>query len=215
MHGLAQAFHAIWPRPSHSQGKHRMPRLILASTSFYRKSQLALLKIPFDAIAPDVDEDAFKAQNFSPRELALRLAIEKARAVAQIHPDAVVIGGDQLVSFQDQILGKPRTEENAIEQLSKLAGHPHDLITAVAVCHQGACETHVDETRLWMRPLDREALERYVRTDRPLDCAGSYKIESLGIALFERIETQDHTAITGLPLLAITRLLCAFGMVVP
>jgi septum formation protein len=192
-----------------------MPRLILASTSPYRKAQLEQLKFPFDAFAPNVDEDAFKSQNQSPRELAQRLAIDKAQAVARKHPEAVVIGGDQLVSFEGEILGKPQTEESAIEQLAKLAGHPHDLITAVAVCHQGACETHLDETRLWMRPLDREAIERYVLADRPLDCAGSYKIESLGITLFERIETQDHTAITGLPLLAITRLLNVAGIPVP
>ena len=192
-----------------------MPRLILASTSPYRKAQLEQLKIPFAAMASNVDEDAFKSQDLSPRELALRLAIEKAQAVAKNHLEAVVIGGDQLVSFGGQILGKPQTEENAIEQLARLAENSHDLITAVAVCHQGACQTHIDETRLWMRPLGREALERYVRADRPLDCAGAYKIESLGIALFERIETQDHTAITGLPLLAIVRLLNAAGIQVP
>src|SRR5688572_3603134 len=112
-----------------------MPRLILASTSPYRKTQLEQLRIPFDAISPNLDEDAFKLQNLSPRDLALRLAIEKAQAVARDRPESVVIGGDQLVSFQDQILGKPLTEENAIAQLARLSGHPHDLITAVAVCH--------------------------------------------------------------------------------
>jgi septum formation protein len=105
--------------------------------------------------------------------------------------------------------------ENAIDQLAFLAGQAHILITAVAVCHRGSCETHVDETRLWMRPLSRDAISRYVQIDRPLDCAGGYKIESLGITLFERIDTQDHTAITGLPLLAITKLLNACGLLVP
>jgi septum formation protein len=135
--------------------------------------------------------------------------------VASTQPDAVVIGGDQLVSFQNRILGKPLTQDKAIEQLLMLAGEPHDLITAVAVCHQGTCQTHIDETRLWMRPLDQKAMTRYVLMDQPLDCAGAYKIESLGIALFERIETQDHTAITGLPLLAITHMLNAVGIPIP
>lgn len=191
------------------------PRLILASTSSYRKAQLEQLRIPFDALAPNVDEDAFKSQNHSPRELALRLAIEKAQRVAKDHPEAVVIGGDQLVSFEGRILGKPGTQENAVKQLLMLAGRAHDLITAVAVCHRGTCQTHLDETRLWMRPLGREAITRYIQADLPLDCAGAYKIESLGITLFERIETEDHTAITGLPLLAITRLLNAAGITVP
>ena len=191
------------------------PRLILASTSPYRKAQLAQLRIPFEAIAPEADEDAFKAQNLPPLELAQRLAIEKANAVAKQHSDAIVIGGDQLVAFEDQILGKPHTAMKAVEQLMKLAGHSHVLITAVAVCHAGSCHVHADQTRLWMRPLDRTAIERYVREDKPLDCAGSYKIESLGITLFERIETEDHTAITGLPLLAITKLLNAAGILVP
>jgi septum formation protein len=191
------------------------PRLILASTSPYRKAQLSQLRIPFEAIAPNVDEDEFKSRQLLPLELAQRLAIEKAQAVARTHPEAVVIGGDQLVSFADQILGKPHTVANAVEQLLRLAGQSHNLITAVAVCHNGSCHTHADQTRLWMRPLARDAIERYVRMDLPLDCAGAYKIESLGISLFERIETEDHTAITGLPLLAITRLLNEAGIPVP
>jgi septum formation protein len=190
-------------------------QLILASTSAYRKSQLSKLRIPFTALAPNVDEEAFKQRIQDPQELALRLAVEKAQAIAESHPDAVVIGGDQLVSFQGQILGKPHTAERAVDQLLQLAGQEHILITAVAVCHQGTFQTHVDETRLWMRPLDRETAERYVSADQPLDCAGAYKIESLGISLFDRIETEDHTAITGLPLLAITKLLNAAGIPVP
>lgn len=192
-----------------------MPRLILASTSPYRKAQLDRLKIPFEAIAPKVDEDAFKEKEHRPRELALTLAIEKAEAVARAHPEAVVIGGDQLVSFEGEILGKPGTPEKAARQLLRLRGRRHDLITAIAICHRGNRQTHVDETRLWMRAFDRETAERYVRSDEPSDCAGAYKIESLGIALFDRIESEDHTAITGLPLLAITRMLNASGIPVP
>ncbi len=191
------------------------PRLILASISPYRKAQLERLKIPFETLPSHVDEDAFKSQENRPRELALQLAIEKAEAVAKDHPDAVVIGGDQLVAFEGAILGKPHTKENALLQLRGFVGKPHELITAVAVCHQGHRLTHVDHTRLWMRSLDQAALERYIDTDHPLDSAGSYLIESQGIALFERIESEDHTAIMGLPLLAIVRMLSDMGIPVP
>jgi septum formation protein len=191
------------------------PPLILASTSPYRKAQLAKLRIPFECLSPHVDEEAFKQSEQDPRKLALRLAVEKAQAIAKTRPDAVVIGGDQLVSFQGEILGKPHTAEQAVAQLLRLAGQQHALITAIAVCHQGTCQAHVDETRLWMRPLDRETAQRYVQAEQPLDCAGSYKIESQGIALFERIETEDHTAITGLPMLTVARLLNALGIAVP
>jgi 7-methyl-GTP pyrophosphatase len=191
------------------------PRLILASTSAYRKAQLEKLQLSFECLAPDVNEESLKSVVQNPRELALRLAVEKAKAIARNHPRAVVIGGDQLVFFRGDVLGKPLTRENAVQQLMRLAGQQHALITAVAVCHRGHCQTHVDETRLWMRPIDRETAVRYVLSDQPLDCAGSYKIESLGISLFDRIETQDHTAITGLPLLAITKLLNSVGIAIP
>ena len=198
-----------------SMNKTSGPTLILASTSPYRKAQLAKLRIPFVALAPNVDEEAYKQRIANPKELALRLAVEKAKAVAESHPEAVVLGGDQLVSFQSRILGKPHTAERAVEQLLQLAGQEHVLITAVAVFHEGSCRSHVDETRLRMRPFDRQTAERYVSLDQPLDCAGSYKIESLGISLFESIETEDHTAITGLPLITVTRLLNAVGIPVP
>ena len=162
-----------------------------------------------------VDEDKRKAVMTSPRDLALALATDKVQAVARNHPHAIVIGGDQLVSLENDVLGKPGTTENAIEQLLRMSGNPHDLITAIAVVHNGEISTHVDETRLWMRSLDRASAERYVLADQPLDCAGAYKIESLGIALFEKIESQDHTAITGLPLIAITRLLSEHGIAIP
>lgn len=191
------------------------PALILASTSPYRRAQLEKLQIPFQVMASDVDEDDFKKREHRPRELAVQLAIAKAEKIARDHPEAVVIGGDQLVSFDGEILGKPHTRDKAIEQLVRLAGQKHVLITAVAVCHRGVRQTHLDQTQMWMRHFNHDTAARYVDADQPLDCAGAYKIESLGIALFERIETQDHTAITGLPMLAITKLLNAVGITVP
>ncbi len=190
-------------------------RVILASTSPYRKAQLESLRIAFEALDPGVDEADLKRTVSHPRELAIGLAVAKAEAIARQDAEAVVIGGDQLVSFEGEILGKPGAPENAVEQLLRLAGHCHELVTAVAISHQGKTRTHLDQTRLWMRDLDRAAAERYVAADRPLDCAGAYKIESLGIALFERIESSDHTAITGLPLMAVSKLLNDLGIPIP
>ncbi len=192
-----------------------LPRVILASTSPYRKAELERLGIAFESLAPHVDEDDYKNRESNPQELALGLAVAKAEAIAGRFPEAVVIGGDQLVSFEGETLGKPLTQENAVQQLLRLAGCCHELVTAVAVCHRGQIQTHVDRTQLWMRPLDRAAAERYVAADEPLDCAGAYKIESLGISLFERIESNDHTAITGLPLMAVAKMLCACGIPIP
>ena len=160
--------------------ERRVPRVILASTSPYRKSQLECLRIPFDALAPHVDEAGYKMRESNPRALALELAIAKAEAIASQFPEAVVIGGDQLVSFEGEILGKPLTQENAVEQLLRLAGHRHELITAVAVRHQGETQTHVDQTQLWMRDLDRATAERYVAADQPLDCAARTKSNPWG-----------------------------------
>ncbi|MCA9113822.1 MAG: septum formation protein Maf [Planctomycetaceae bacterium] len=189
--------------------------LILASTSPWRREQLARLGLPFQCVDPAVDEDVWKARLTDPRELAGTLAREKARAVAAQHPEAVVIGGDQLVSFGSTILGKPGTAEGAVEQLLQLAGQTHELLTAVCLCHHGRELNHLDVTRLTMRSLDRGALTRYVAADDPVGCAGSYMLEQRGITLFERIESADHTAIIGLPLIALTGLLRQLGFEVP
>lgn len=188
--------------------------LILASTSPYRREQLARLRIPFTCESPGVDEDACKALGLAPRELAERLAVAKAEAVAARFPEATIIGGDQLVSFDGDVLGKPGSRDRAIEQLARLAGRSHELITALAIRHAGTTLVHVDVTRLHVRDLDREAIARYVDADQPFDCAGSYKLESLGIVLFKAIESADQTAITGLPLIALTSMLrdCGYRM---
>ena len=189
--------------------------LILASTSPWRRELLARLGLPFTCEDPAVDEDAWKSRLSDPRELAITLAREKARAVAARHPQSVVIGGDQLACIDGTILGKPGTAERAVEQLAQLAGRTHELITAICVCHGGQTLEHLDVTRLTMRPLDRAALGRYVAADNPTGCAGSYMLEQRGITLFEQIDSADHTAITGLPLIALTGLLTELGFEVP
>ena len=191
--------------------------LILASTSPYRRALLERLGLPFRCRAPGVDEDPLKHQGLSPRELAERLAIAKADAVARLEPDprSIVMGSDQLVAFEGRVLGKPGSVERAVEQLLSLAGRDHELITAMAVIQGTRVLQHTDVARLHMRPLSRDEIERYVLADQPIDCAGSYKLEARGIALFDQIISDDHSAITGLPLMALTTILRDLGVAIP
>jgi septum formation protein len=191
--------------------------LILASTSPYRRALVERLGVPFRCVAPPVDEDALKGEMIgaTPRALAERLALAKAAAVAVMEPEAVVIGGDQLVSFEGSILGKPGTIDRAIAQLRSMSGRPHQLITAISVFHAGIPYAHADVTTLHFRQLTLDEIRRYVEVDLPLDCSGSYKLESRGIALFERIESADHSAIVGIPLIALTSILRSIGFEIP
>lgn len=189
------------------------PRLVLASTSRYRRALLERLGVPFTVAAPAVDEDAYR--HLSPDAMASELARLKAEAVQM--PEALVIGSDQVAEIDGLVLTKPGTPERAVAQLERLAGRTHRLITAVAV-HDGARgETwaDVDVHRLTMRPLSRALIEAYVAHDRPLDCGGSYRLEGRGIALFSEIQADpsfaDDTAIVGLPLGKLCALLSRAG----
>lgn len=189
--------------------------LILASTSPYRRELLMRLGVPFECHPSGIDEDKFKADGIGPIELARTLATEKALKLVITHPLATIIGCDQVVDVEGRILGKPGTLEAAVEQLSLLSGRSHRLVTAVCVWHEGQIHTHVDLTALTMRAMAAEAIARYLAIDQPLDCAGSYKLEARGITLFERIESDDHTAIIGLPLIALTTILKRCGYEIP
>ena len=190
-------------------------KLILASTSPYRAAQLRRLGLEFEICDPQVDESSFKQAGLAPEILAETLAMEKAKGVFQQNPGAIVIGGDQLVSFEETILGKPGTAERALEQLSVMQGKTHLLITAISVLGPDFSETHINYTKLKMRPLDLDAIKRYVEFDQPLNCAGAYKLESQGITLFEEIQSSDHSAISGIPLIALTTLLMQAGVTLP
>jgi len=192
-----------------------MPPLLLASTSRYRKELLERLGLPFQAVAPQVDEDAVKGGGLAPQQVAEVLAERKAAAVAARHPEAVVIGSDQLVALDGEVLGKAGTRERAVEQLRALRGRTHELLTAVCILHPGPARRHTAIARLTMRQLDDAALARYVAADDPVDCAGSYKLECRGIALFSRIDCEDHSAIVGLPLLWLSAALAQLGYPVP
>ena len=192
-----------------------MPDLVLASTSRYRRELMARLGLPFRAVAPACDEEALKVPGLAPAALATMLARAKAESLRAAEPGAVIIGSDQIAALGDVVLGKPGTAERAAAQLAMLAGRTHVLVTAVAVAHAGGVVEHVDVTRLTMRPLSPEQIARYVAADMPTDCAGAYKLEARGIALFSRIESEDHSAVTGLPLIALCTMLASLGFPVP
>lgn len=187
------------------------PPLILASTSIYRRELLERLRLPFAVESPGVEEVALPGE--APSALAGRLARAKAEAVASRHPGAVVIGSDQVADLNGTALGKPGTAERARAQLSAASGQTVVFHTAVAISRPGGAPLeHVDETRVRFRILDAATVERYVAIDRPLDCAGGFRSEGLGIALFEAIENEDPTALVGLPLAWVARSLASLGL---
>ena len=190
-------------------------RLVLGSTSPYRRALLDRLGLPFDVARPDVDETP--APGESPAALALRLARAKAVAVAvaAAHPDAWVIGSDQVADLDGAPLGKSGNREAAIAQLEAMSARAVVFRTAVSVRRGDVAHDAVDATRVRFRPLTRAEIERYVDAEAPFDCAGSFKSEGLGIALFDAIETSDPTALVGLPLIATARLLRAAGFLLP
>lgn len=179
--------------------------LVLASTSPYRKDLLKRLGLPFKAVAPRVKEAVRKGE--SPAATALRLAEAKARAVAARFPRAVVVGADQVASLGASRLDKPGSHRRAVEQLRHVSGKTVQFHTAVAVLDARRIQSRVVRCRVTFRDLDESRIEAYLRRERPYDCAGSAKSEGLGIALIERIEGSDPTALVGLPLIALTQML--------
>lgn len=189
-------------------------RLLLASTSPYRRELLARLRLPFEVARPEVDEAPRDGE--TPVELVQRLAREKALAVAGRAGDAWVLGSDQVAELDGRPLGKPGHGEAAVAQLTALAGRTLPFHTAVALAHaDGRVSVALDTTHVRVRALSGDEIARYVALESPLDCAGSFKSEALGIALFDAIETQDPTALVGLPLIATARLLREAGFQLP
>jgi len=188
------------------------PRLILASTSRYRRELLARLHLPFEVHAPDVDETPLSGE--APAALAQRLAAAKALDVARRHPDAVVIGSDQVADLDGTPIGKPGTHARAIEQLRAMSGRSAVFHTAVSVqcLARGYAAAVLVPVTVRMRALGDDEIEHYLRTEQPYDCAGSAKAETLGIALLEAIESDDPTALVGLPLIRTCALLRGAGI---
>lgn len=189
--------------------------LILGSTSRYRQDLLKRLGLPFSVEAPGVDETPLP--NEAPAALALRLALAKARAVAARHPEAVVIGSDQVADLHGLALGKPGSYERAVAQLRQMRGQTVQFQTALAVVCQATGMERGDlaVVNVVFRELSDAEIERYLRIEQPYDCAGSAKSEGLGITLLDRIDNDDPTALVGLPLIRTARLLREAGMVLP
>jgi septum formation protein len=187
-------------------------RLVLGSSSPYRRELLARLKLAFEVDLPQVDETPRPGE--SPREMALRLALDKARAVAARHPDAAVIGSDQVADLAGEPLGKPGTHERAAAQLRRMSGQTVVFHTAVAVvCRAAGFEqSDLAPVRVTFRELADAEIESYLQAEMPYDCAGSARSEGLGIALLDAIESDDPSALVGLPLIRTCRMLRAAGV---
>ncbi|AWI80884.1 MAG: septum formation inhibitor Maf [Betaproteobacteria bacterium HGW-Betaproteobacteria-13] len=190
-------------------------KIVLASTSPYRKQLLERLQLPFETARPETDETALPGE--APAALAERLAVDKARAIADTLDDALVIGSDQVAYMGTEIFGKPGTVERAIAQLRRMSGQEVIFHTAVALIHASSkrvqCEGVV--TRVRFRTLSDDEICRYVDAEMPLDCAGSAKSEGLGISLLDALAGDDPTALIGLPLIALSRMLRTEGVLLP
>ena len=192
------------------------PRLILGSSSRYRKELLARLQLPFEIAIPDIDESPLNGE--APETTAMRLAREKAAAIAIQSPDALIIGSDQVATLDGEQIGKPGSHENALKQLQKMRGRR--VIFHTALCLWDSRKSTPEEsiqlqnvqTFVTFRNLSDAELDAYLRIEQPYDCAGSAKNEGLGIAVIEKIESTDPTALTGLPLIALTTMLRQAGM---
>ena len=187
-------------------------RLVLASTSRYRKELLGRLGVPFDVATPSADERPLG--NEAPEQTALRLASLKAQSVRAAHRDALIIGSDQVATSGGRTLGKPGDHASAVRQLRSISGKMADFHTALALLDaaSGTMQTRVVPCRVHFRTLDDGRIERYLQKEKPYDCAGSAKAEGLGIALIARIETEDPTSLIGLPLIALTEMLERAGL---
>lgn len=189
--------------------------LILASTSRYRKALLEKLGLPFQCASPEVDETPIPGE--SAKALVRRLARAKAMAIAERHDHGLIIGSDQVCVCDGQILGKPGTVENAVAQLMRAQGKRVTFLTGLCVIDaaSGHAEQMVEPFAVHFRSLDEAAIRRYVEAERPLDCAGSFKCEGMGIVLFEALEGRDPNALIGLPLIALIDLLGRHGLHLP
>lgn len=192
--------------------RHSKRSLVLASTSPYRRELLSRLGLAFESVAPKVDESRHDGE--APEALVQRLAEAKARAVAVRYPDALLIGSDQVAVIDGEILGKPGTHDAAAVQLRRLSGHKVSFLTGLCLLNSATGRVRLDMIpfHVVFRTLNDGMIERYLKREQPYNCAGSFKSEGLGIVLFERLEGDDPTALIGLPLIRLSRMLEAEGL---
>ncbi|MCC5854995.1 MAG: septum formation inhibitor Maf [Idiomarina sp.] len=186
--------------------------IVLASSSPYRRALLERLNLSFIAVAPEIDESPHP--NETPDALVKRLATNKAKALSDSYPGHLIIGSDQVAVFQQQILGKPGSSEAAIQQLTQFSGHAVSFLTGLSVLNTqtGEQRTIVEPFQVYFRSLTENEIITYIKEEQPLDCAGSFKSEGLGITLFERMEGNDPNALIGLPLIQLLSMLRSFGV---
>ena len=181
--------------------------LVLASTSPYRQELLTRLGLPFETASPDIDETRHADED--PEELVRRLSLEKAKAVAEKYPDALIIGSDQVATLGDTIIGKPGTHERAMEQLKAASGQSVTFLTGLSLYDavSGRSHTVCEPFRVDFRDLTEDEIDDYLRREEPYDCAGSFKSEGLGIALFSLMDGEDPNSLVGLPLIQLVSML--------
>jgi len=189
--------------------------LVLGSTSPFRKELLARLGVSFATAKPEIDESSLEGE--SPQALVERLAIEKAKSVGKEHPEALIIGSDQVAVIDDEVLGKPGNRDNAIAQLAAASGQIVTFHTGLCLLNaaSGHLQSLVEPFRVHFRKLQREQIERYVDLEQPFNCAGSFKSEGLGISLFRKLEGDDPNALVGLPLIRLIAMLDNEGIKIP
>lgn len=185
-------------------------KLLLASTSPYRKELLSRLEFPFEAAAPDYEEET--PAGLTPKEAALHHAVGKAQSLAARFPEHIIIGSDQVAELDGEMLGKPGTAENAVSQLAAMSGRTVEFHTGLALVWPGGTAGGVETFRVTLKPLTAAQIIAYVERERPVDCAGSFKVEGLGIALMEKLSGDDYTALIGLPLIRLCDLLQQCGV---
>lgn len=188
-------------------------QIILASGSSHKRKLLGRILEEFEPVSPKVEELVHDGE--APEETVLRLSLEKAQAVSARFPEAIVVATDQMVSIDGEVLGKPGTFEAAKKHLLRLQGRTHKLLTAVTVMQGGRKESTLEIHHMTMKPLTIEAIARYLVKDEPLDSAGAYKIETMGIALFSSIVGNDPVAIMGIPMIGLTKILKKWGVEIP
>ena len=187
-------------------------KIVLASSSKYRIQQLNDFGLDFLAVRPLFDEEKLKNKGLKPKKLCARLAYEKAASLTLQHADDVIIGADQLVSFRNEILGKPGTKKNAVKMLKKMQGKSHLLVTSVCMLYKNKKATRTVVANIKMRKLSNKEISQYVSLDNPIDCAGSYKLEKAGLSLVESLRVSDPSSLTGLPLIALRDLFLELGV---
>ncbi len=187
-----------------------MARLVLGSSSPFRKALLEKLDLSFDCDSPDIDETPLK--NESPKDMVVRLAKLKAQAIAERHPQSIIIASDQCATLDGEIIGKPHNHENAVKQLKKASGRAVTFYTSLCVYNAGTnqFEETVEPFYVYFRELTDQQIENYLQKEQPYNCAGSFKSEGLGISLFERLEGDDPNTLIGLPLIKLIQMLDKF-----